>query len=193
MKQPQAQEAGEEHHRLERGDRGLEPGGERALRVGLHVGGLEGLHEAVAVAYVAREHAAQLVHVLALEEHHRKHAALALVALEPVEDPGHESLDAHEGGGIALVEERGVGRVEERERELLAQLQQERVLAAEVVVDGALGDAGLGGDVVERRPGDAVAVEAGEPRLDDRCARERGFLLGPAHGRPFYIRSGTNV
>jgi hypothetical protein len=48
------------------------------------------------------------------------------------------------------MQQRRIGGVEQRQRELLAQLEQDLVLAAKVVVDRALADARRGGDVVQR-------------------------------------------
>jgi hypothetical protein len=92
-----------------------------------------------------------------------------------------------------LVEEPRVGFVEERDRDLPAQLVQDLALAREVVVDRALGHARRGRDLVERGTRDAVAVEAFERRIDDRRPRHRRRFLGPAHRSPRYIRTGTYV
>ena len=64
---------------------------------------------------------------------------------------------------------------------LARQRLEHRFLAFEVEIDGALGDAGPGGDVVHPRAGKALVGETGQRRLQDF----RGalvFAAGPALG-----------
>src|SRR5207245_2166067 len=105
-------------------------------------------------------------------------------ALEPREDLLHETPDALERGAFGRVQERRVGLVEQRQRNLLADGAYNRALAAEVMVDRPLGDLRRGGDLLQRGARDAVAVEALERRLDDRRACLRRLFLGPAHRPP---------
>jgi hypothetical protein len=61
-------------------------------------------------------------------------------------------------------------RVSDPLRALLDDRLEQVCLVVEVVVDGAVGDAGFSGDRIQARPGVAVTGEQGERAADDRPA-----------------------
>src|SRR5258706_15079108 len=182
VRQPQAHQPAQEYRRTERGDVGRESRGELSALARLAIGAAKGADQPLVLADRAGELRGEIVHVLALELHHRQRAALAHIVLERAEDLEKEALHALEGGNLSRVQQR-VRRVEKGQGNLLADLVQDLALAREVVVDGPLGDTGGRGDLVEGGTGDPVAVKARERGVDD-CGPGAGRgLLGPAHGR----------
>src|SRR5262245_44183195 len=66
-------------------------------------------------------------------------------------------------------------------RPLTEQGGEEISLAVEVPIDGPLAQVGLGGDVVERRPGVSLTAEDGERRGQNLAPGQRISLLRPRH------------
>ena len=86
----------------------------------------------------------------------------------------------------AVAQRRGIGGGEQRVGQLLFAMRlhgrgEQRLLVAEVAVDGELGDAGLGRDLVHAHAGEALRGEQALGRFEDRGALAQ--VLRAARGR----------
>src|SRR5437764_10582928 len=109
-------------------------------------------------------------------------AAFPLRAFGESAEPREHAGDLLDERAVALIDPAGVA----NQGRLVARREigdEEIVLAAEMIIDGALGDAGAGGDRIHARAADALAVAEVVRCLDDLRPGRVGCL---GHGRRMY-------
>jgi len=107
----------------------------------------------------------RLEELRALPQLHDQHRGEVRVPLDHREV--HLDEPAQARGGVRLLGQRGAGVREELGHLLVEQPQQEVVLALEIQVDGAVGDAGRAGDLGDRRAEEAPLGEHLHRRVQD--------------------------
>src|SRR5689334_1313957 len=142
----------------------------------------EGLQKLAALLALPGELVTQVVDVLALEAQDLERFARLLVLQQGLGEALHQTLDAAEGIAVRRLQQREIGTIDQRQRDLLAHGIEELCLVGEMPVNGAARDAGRTRDVLQRRARHATAAEFLARRREDLTAGLLGFVLGSAHG-----------
>ena len=156
---------------------GRKAGAQHPARLGPLVGVGE-LAKKIQLTAGALHHAAELVHVFALETDDLEGFAHLRLIAKDVEDLLQGHLNALQRVGIVFLEDHPV---HERQDGLFTHGEEQLCLVAKVPVDGPAGHPRLGGNSLQGRAPNAPCQEHPAGGRDDMTAGDLCFFLGPAN------------